>query len=542
MFKNLSRKSVAVRLCTKILSIILILLLFTSYAYASSTDIVRELIHQHYLFTIPVESLNATTPKGMIDALGDPHSSYMTKAEYEGFINGINLDFVGIGAYVEKVPEGIILISIIEGSGAEEAGLLPGDIVIKAGDKDLFNVSLEEGIDAIRGPENTMILLSILRENMIFVVEVQRKRIHVPTVVGKVENGIGYIRINSFGSDTSNEFYSVYSQLESGSVHGYIIDVQNNPGGYLSSVVELLGYFIGDKTAVVTKDKENKASHYSASQSEPLIHKPVVVLMNEYSASASEIFAAAMKDYQRGLLLGNNSYGKGTVQNLWFLLPERDVVKLTVEQFFSPQGSTIHQIGVQPDIHTGEADAIKVARLLLGKPPAPYGYRGFLRLVEGQQTFYVSLSEARTPENWEAYNALLAWYKARGQNLYYGTFNGWQLMPATYWKDKAKLLFPDYAVLHKLEDVPVNKEFTITFSRAVDAATVSSGSVELIEDETGKRIPMNLIKISGNQYKAVPKVNLTTGKTYYLTMHRAIKDEKGLPLGRGTVVLVTVAE
>jgi carboxyl-terminal processing protease len=526
------------RFAVRLVVLILVFLITTGFT-SSTLDQIGQLIEIYYYGDIPPGVWEAQTPHGMVDALGDPYSEYFTAEEFNEFYNGINMEFEGIGAYVESVPEGILLTSIFDGSGASDAGLLQGDIIVKADGLILSGLSLEEGISHIKGPDGTWVDLVILRDGQEFEVSVQRKKIHIPAVTGTIEDGTGYIRIYSFSENISSEFHDLLKQMEEENAKGYIIDVRGNPGGFLDSVVELLGYFIGSKTSLISRDKHGNTFYYNALAEEAPIDKPIVVLVDEYSASASEIFAAAIKDYESAVIMGSTTYGKGTVQNL-FLLPEGDAVKLTVQHFYSPLDNEINEKGVEPHIDTGDADPLPAAKLLMAGQPEAFRLSGFLKLAAGGKAFYIDLNSARTDENWEALNAILEALEANGGSLSHGGGLGWRGFKASDWADKPRVLFPDYKILADLKDVPAEKEFTITFNRSIDPSTITASTVELIDGESGERAELSISQLTGSRVKVVPKKPLKPGGTYYLAINPGITDIKGHVMGKGTVVEVTI--
>lgn len=369
----------------KINSIVLILVtffavtMFFNKAWAAENSILdegRKIIKNYYVESVSEDILKGENIQEMVKALNDPYSSYFTKREYSDFVNGINNEFCGIGIRIDVVPEGIKVVSLIEGSPAAQAGLKSGDIIIEADGKAFAGLPSEKVVVYIRGEENTTVKLKIKRGQEILNFDIIRKKISLPTVIGKVlDSHLAYIGVNSFGMDTASEFSKTLSKVKLNNPQGYIIDLRNNPGGYLSTAIQLAGYFIGDKPALKISGRNGKMRTYYAVNMDNKIDKPVVFLINGNSASASEILSAAVKDYKKAFFIGTNTYGKGVAQSM-FSLSDGSVLKLTTERFYSPFGKVIHKVGISPDFEVedevGDAkqdnvDSLKVAELLIGK-------------------------------------------------------------------------------------------------------------------------------------------------------------------------------
>jgi len=243
---------------------------------------------------------------------------------------------------------------IIAGSPAKEAGLLSGDIITKANNEELKDLSLTEAVSKIRGKANTTVTLEVVRagQKEIITKVVTRKKIDIPSVDGKVIEGtnIGYIALSIFGEKTADDFNKTLMDLESKKVTGLVIDLRDNGGGYLETAVAILSNFVEkDKVLVVTKEKNpflNRSYFSYGNTQKPL---PIVLLINENSASASEITAGALKDYNLAILVGQKSYGKGSVQQP-FNLSDGSEMKVTVAKWYTPKDYGIDKVGINPDI------------------------------------------------------------------------------------------------------------------------------------------------------------------------------------------------
>lgn len=292
---------------------------------------------------------------GMLEKVGDRHSEYLTLDEKKDFLDVLNGDFEWIGAVINKNDFGVEVERVLKGSPAKESGILPGDIIIQAGDIELKDLSLYEAVDKIKGSAGSQVLLSILREGNFWVIEkvVTRAHIDIPSVESEyLENkNLGYISVNMFGEDTSWEFIQELSVLEKQKISGLIIDLRDNGGGYLNEAVSLLGKLLWDNKIAVTTKGRKLLSHknYFTFSDGDIFQKPLVVIINENSASASEIVAGALQDYEKAIIVGKKSYGKGSVQNP-FDLSDTSMFKITTAHWYTPNGKSIEGEGITPDI------------------------------------------------------------------------------------------------------------------------------------------------------------------------------------------------
>lgn len=294
--------------------------------------------------------------KGMIEALDDPYSEYYTKEELEDVSNSTKGISYGIGAYISlnKDMDSAMIAGVMEGTPAEEAGLREGDIIFKVDGEETRGLSVSAVVAMVKGKENTTVHLSIYREGEPELLEmdiVRGKLIETETVQhGTVEgnDSIGYLRITEFDTVTVDQFNEAMAELNASNIKGLILDLRSNPGGNLTAVVDIARRILPEGMIVYTEDKEGNRTEYTCDGQHEL-QIPLVVLVNEYSASASEILAGAIKDYNKGTLVGTTTYGKGIVQAVRSL-DDGTAVKLTVSAYFTPSGKNIHGIGIEPDI------------------------------------------------------------------------------------------------------------------------------------------------------------------------------------------------
>jgi len=304
--------------------------------------------------TLSEKDLVSGMIKGFIGAFGDKHSEYFNVDETKKFNEILSWDFEGIGAVIEKNDFWVVIERIIAGSPAKESGLLSGDIIIKANNEELKNINLTEAVSKIRWAAGTNVILEIIRAGQKEIISkiVTRRKIDIPSVDGKIIEGtnIGYIALSIFWEKTAIDFSRILWDLENKKPTGLIIDLRDNGWGYLETAVSILSNFVEkDKVLVTTKEKNSflNRSYFSYGNWRKTI--PVVILINENSASASEITAGALKDYNLAILVGTKSYGKGSVQQP-FNMSDGSEMKVTVAKWYTPKDYIIDKVGINPDI------------------------------------------------------------------------------------------------------------------------------------------------------------------------------------------------
>lgn len=290
--------------------------------------------------------------KGMVASLGDPYSTYYSEEELTEMLESSKGIYYGIGAYVSlDLKSGYAQISgVIEGTPAEEAGLQEGDLIYEVDGESAYGLELTEVVGMIKGEEGTTVHLTLVRDGAADYIEkdVQRRRIESPTVNYEMYEGQkGYIQITEFDDVTADQFAEALAVLKEQGMKGLILDLRGNPGGNLTTVVQIAQMLLPKGMIVYTEDRNGNRQEYTCDGSREL-HMPLVVLVNKYSASASEILAGAIQDYGIGTLLGTTTYGKGIVQQV-ISLKDGSAVKLTISSYYTPKGRNIHGIGIEPD-------------------------------------------------------------------------------------------------------------------------------------------------------------------------------------------------
>lgn len=290
---------------------------------------------------------------GMMETLHDDHTFYMEPEAFESENSSLQGSYEGIGAYVDTDGDYLTIISPIEGSPADKAGLQPGDRIVALDGEDMTGVAPEEVRLKVLGPEGSEVTLTIARdgesETLQFVI--RRAAIVIRSAEGKMlENGIGYVDINTFGEKTSSELRQTLDELMAQNPRGLIIDLRNNPGGYLTTAVDVASEFIDSGVVLYEQYGDGKRDEYKASGNGRATDIPIVVLINEGSASASEILAGALQDYGRATLVGVQSYGKGSVQNRVPLSNNQGAARVTIAKWLTPNERAIDGVGLTPDV------------------------------------------------------------------------------------------------------------------------------------------------------------------------------------------------
>ena len=292
---------------------------------------------------------------GVLQSL-DPYSAYMSPELFREMQTDTKGEFGGLGIEIGMEAGVVKVISPIDDTPAEKAGIKAGDFIVKIGKEQVQGKSLMEAVKLMRGPVDSSIELTIRRKNVKKPLNftIIRKVIEVRSVSSKIiskEENIGYVRIKSFNENSDNQFLKSIKKFEKNSkIKGYVIDLRNNPGGLLNQAINITDFFLDDGEIVSTKGRNiSETRKFFARKGDEINGKPIVVLINNGSASASEIFAGALKDHKRAIILGENSYGKGSVQSI-IPLKNGGGMRLTISKYYLPSGKSISEVGVTPDI------------------------------------------------------------------------------------------------------------------------------------------------------------------------------------------------
>lgn len=309
-----------------------------------------EIIESHYAENVDKSAIFDGALKGMVSTLGDKHSTYLGGDLYKDFSAQMSGTYAGIGVYIASTDEGILIAGVMEGSPAEEAGLQRGDILVSIDGTSVEGYQLEDVSKNIRGPVDTSVDLVVRRDGEEQSFTVQRRQIHVPTVAGKMVDGtdVGYIRVAVFSDGTADDFTKEFTKLCEQGMNKLILDLRDNPGGIVEQAVGVASNFVPPNSTIVSyTEQDGKVDQYTAQGTDDPI--PIVVLVNENSASASEIVAGAVQDMKLGPIVGVKTYGKGTVQGV-FPVDSASAVKVTVAKYRTTNGREIDGVGIEPDV------------------------------------------------------------------------------------------------------------------------------------------------------------------------------------------------
>ena len=321
---------------------------------ADKEEEIYNTIDEYYLNGIDNDKMKDGIYKGMVDSLGDPYTVYYNSEEYKQFTSSSSGTYSGIGVAVsQNVTTGAITIvkTFKKGSGEKE-GMKPGDVIYKVEGKRIEGLELSKVVSMIKGEEVTFVKVTVLRDGKEIEFNLERKKLEVDTVNYRMEDRsgkkIGYISVSEFDEVTASQFKSAISELSKEGMEGLVIDLRDNPGGLLDVTCEMLDRMIKKGLLVYTVDKYGKRVDEDATDSDSF-DKPVAILVNGNSASASEVFSGAMKDYKAATLVGTKTFGKGIVQSI---VPFGDgtAMKVTVSKYYTPNGVNIHGTGIEPDV------------------------------------------------------------------------------------------------------------------------------------------------------------------------------------------------
>ena len=316
---------------------------------------VLENIQKDYVDDVDQSDMMDSAINGVLQSL-DPYSAYMSPELFREMQTDTRGEFGGLGIEIGMEAGVVKVISPIDDTPAAKAGIKAGDYIVKIGNEQVQGKSLLEAVKLMRGPVGTSIELTVRRKKVKKPLEfkIERKIIEVQSVSSKIigeEKNLGYIRLKSFNENSDKQFLKSVKEFEKKSkIKGYVFDLRNNPGGLLTQAINITDFFLEDGEIVSTKGRKvSETRKFFARKGDEIKGKPIVVLINNGSASASEIFAGALKDHKRAIILGENSYGKGSVQSI---IPLRNGggIRLTISKYYLPSGKSISEVGVTPDI------------------------------------------------------------------------------------------------------------------------------------------------------------------------------------------------
>lgn len=321
-----------------------------SLDYSSVNDVYQAL-KNNFDGELNAEALTDGMKEGLVEAAGDPYTEFLNRDQYKAFNDDLNGTFTGIGAELSLDENGnIVIVSPIAGYPAEKAGLRPRDMIVEIDGKSTNGMTTTEAVKLIRGPKDTVVKLRIVRDgrqDLNF--DITRDTINIPSVEWEVKDGIGYLTVSRFGDDTADLAKKAAQDFKQQNVKGVVLDLRGNPGGYLNAAVSLAGLWLPNGSTVLTERRGDTVVKTMRTQGNPILNGiPTVVLVNEGSASSSEILAGALRDNKAATVIGEKSFGKGSVQQI-VNLGNGSVVKVTIARWFTPGGVNIDKEGIAPD-------------------------------------------------------------------------------------------------------------------------------------------------------------------------------------------------
>ena len=313
--------------------------------------LIEKVISENYLEDMDEAEMTDSMLKGLVSGIGDTYADYYTADEYKEILNSTQGDYRGVGMIMQQYEDTneVVIVGVYKDTPAEKAGIQAGDILVQVDDMICQENPLDMVAAAIKNGEADQVHMILKRDGETYEVDVTKEEIQVPVVAGEMlDDQIGYIQIAQFTGLTSEQFEKHYQELREQNMKGLIVDLRNNPGGLLDAVVDTLRQILPEGLVVYMQTKDGTKTEYTCDGDTP-IDIPMVVLVNEYSASASEIFAGAVHDYGIGTLVGNTTYGKGIVQKT-FPFSDGSAVKMTIAYYYTPNGTCIHGEGIDPDV------------------------------------------------------------------------------------------------------------------------------------------------------------------------------------------------
>jgi carboxyl-terminal processing protease len=325
-----------------------------------------KLIHENfYVQPIDREKMTYGAVGGMVAALGDIHTAFVDPKRAEYLRSQLQGSFEGIGATVDMQNGRLVIVSPIKGTPADKAGLQAGDVILQVDDTKIVNMDVSEAVALIRGPKGTKVILKVQRgSNPAFDVTIVRNTIEVPEVTSKMleDDTIAYLQLSEFGEKAKPELRKALSEALAKNPKALIFDLRGNPGGYLNTAIDVASEFItANQVVLVEKFKNGDKKLYKTSGDGLATKIPMVLLVNEGSASASEILAAALRDHKRAIIIGQKTFGKGSVQTV-HQLSDNSQLRVTIANFYSPQEHVINEVGVSPDVEIPDPSAYERSR------------------------------------------------------------------------------------------------------------------------------------------------------------------------------------
>lgn len=343
---------------------------FTLNSYLNGADItylttklvlIKNKLEDTYIYDMDSEKMIESSIKGYVNGIGDKYTEYLTKEDMKELLETTSGSFVGIGVYMvnNTADNTIVIVGVIDGSVAQSVGLQVGDIISKVNDIEYKGEQLDEVSESIKGEEGSEVKITVIRNSETLDFNIKRSSVKIKSVNSKMlDDNIGYIQIASFNDGTADEFKSAYNEIKDSVKKGLVIDLRNNGGGVVDESLKIAETMVEKgKTLLITADK-NKNEKVDKSKENPIINVPVILLINNYTASASEILAGTLKENCGYKIVGIQSYGKGVIQSI-YSFKDGTGLKVTMEEYFTPNHNVINKVGISPDIEVDLDDEWK---------------------------------------------------------------------------------------------------------------------------------------------------------------------------------------
>ena len=343
---------------------------FTLNSYLNGADItylttklvlIKNKLEDTYIYDMDSEKMIESSIKGYVNGLGDKYTEYLTKEDMKELLETTSGSIVGIGVYMvnNTADNTIVIVGVIDGSVAQSAGLQVGDIISKVNDIEYKGEQLDKVSESIKGEEGSEVKITVIRNSETLDFNIKRSSVKIKSVDSKMlDDNIGYIQIASFNDGTADEFKSAYNEIKDSVKKGLVIDLRNNGGGVVDESLKIAETMVEKgKTLLITADK-NKNEKVDKSKENPIINVPVILLINNYTASASEILAGTLKENCGYKIVGIQSYGKGVIQSI-YSFKDGTGLKVTMEEYFTPNHNVINKVGISPDIEVDLDDEWK---------------------------------------------------------------------------------------------------------------------------------------------------------------------------------------
>ncbi len=324
----------------------------TSAELKSKITEINARLKQAYIGNIDEEKMIEGALEGYVSALGDEYTEYLNKEEVSDLMETVDGSYVGIGVYITQLVQSneILVIGVIKDSPADKVGILAGDVIKEVDNEEYTGEQLTLASNKMRGKEGTEVKVNVIRNEEEKEFNIAREKIEFQYISSEMlGNNIGYIKISAFEGNCAHDFETKYKELESQGIKSLIIDLRNNGGGLVDQSIAIADFVVPKgSTILITKDKNNK-EEISKSENDQIVKVPVVILTNEYTASASEILAGALKENIGAKIVGTKTYGKGVIQGIYLLNDNETALKVTIQEYFTPNGNKINKNGLTPD-------------------------------------------------------------------------------------------------------------------------------------------------------------------------------------------------